>query len=49
MGDENYMGYQQGTAINPFRGAPVGQVHYVQTDVWAPGGFLAEEQSYAVL
>jgi hypothetical protein len=49
LGDENYMGYQQGLAINPFRGAPAGQVSYVQTDVWAPGGFLAEEQSYAVL
>jgi hypothetical protein len=49
LGDDNYVGYSEDLAINYFRGAPAGQVHYVQTDVLGPSSFLAEQQSYAIL
>ncbi len=45
LGDDNYVGYQEDLSINLFRGGPVGQIHYVQSDVLGGG----EQQSYAML
>lgn len=45
LGDDNYVGYIQSSVVNPFRGGPNGQVHYVQSDVLGGG----EQQSYSIL
>ena len=50
LGDDDYVGYQQSDIVNPFRGAPEGEVRYIQTDVIeANANIFDEDDQYSMI